>query len=43
MFGKHPKNEKWEDIRRREARNEIIFVLLSLPALYLFLILGFAL
>ena len=34
IFRKVPKNEKWETIRRRELRNDIVFGVITLPVLY---------
>lgn len=38
FFRKRPRNEKWEVIRRRELRSDIIFTVLAIPAIYVFVV-----
>ena len=38
FFRKLPKNEKWETIRKRELRNDIVFTILAIPAIYVFVV-----
>ena len=38
FFRKPPKNEKWETIEKRELRNDIIFTILAIPAIYVFVV-----
>ncbi len=38
FFRKPPKNEKWETIRKRELRNDIVFTILAIPAIYVFVV-----
>jgi len=39
MFKRKRKNEKWETIRARERRNDIIFGILSVPIMYVWVVL----
>jgi len=43
VFNRTPRNEKWETIRRREARNDVLATIFLLPLMYILLILGCAL
>ena len=36
FFRKSPKNEKWETIRKRELRNDIVFNILAIRAIFFF-------
>ena len=38
MFSRKPRNEKWETIRKRELRNDIVFTILAIPAIYVFVV-----
>ena len=38
IFRKIPKNEKWETIRKRELRNDIIFGIISIPMMYVLIV-----
>ena len=38
IFRKQLQNEKWEVIRRRELRNDIVFTVLAIPAVYVFVV-----
>ncbi len=42
MFGKK-RNERWETIRKREKRQDIIAGIFLVPATYLLVVLGFCL
>ena len=33
-----PKNEKWEDIRRREAIQDVVFLIFAVPVVYIGLV-----
>ena len=39
MFNRKPKNEKWETIRRRELRNDIIGAVVLVPVMYVWVVL----
>jgi hypothetical protein len=39
MFNRKPKNEKWETIRKRELRNDIIGVIILAPMMYILTVL----
>ena len=39
VFNRKRKNEKWETIRRRERRNDIIFGIVTLPMMYVWIVL----
>ena len=44
MFEKRRrKNEKWETIRKREIRNDVLGAIILAPVLYIFLVIGCAL
>lgn len=36
IFRKAPKNEKWGTIRKREFRNDVVFGIIAVPAMYVF-------
>jgi hypothetical protein len=38
IFRKVPRNEKWETIRRRELRNDIVLGVVTLPAFYVWVV-----
>ncbi len=39
MFNRNPRNEKWETIRKREMRNDVIGAIFLVPMLYVFTVL----
>ncbi len=39
MFNRKPRNEKWETIRKREMRNDIIGAIVLVPMMYVFTVL----
>ena len=43
MFNRKPRNEKWETIRKRELRNDIIGVTILAPLMYIWTVLMCAL
>ena len=38
IFRKVPKNEKWETIRKREYRNDIVFGIITIPVMYVWVV-----
>lgn len=39
MFNRNPRNEKWETIRKRELRNDIIGTIVLVPVMYVWVVL----
>ena len=39
IFTGKPKNEKWETIQARQRRNDVIFGILSVPIMYVWVVL----
>ena len=39
MFNRKSRNEKWETIRRRELRNDIIGAVVLVPVMYVWVVL----
>lgn len=43
MFSRKPRNEKWETIRKRELRNDIIGTVILVPMFYILTVMTFCL
>ena len=43
MFNRKPRNEKWETIRKRELRNDIVGTVILVPMFYILTVMTFCL